>query len=214
MASEEVPPLLTATAKQVQSIVSQRAEEILRHSEMDNDALGGDDCEISCTPAFQDSKLGGLKSTQQIGATDKGQSESSGDDAVLLLDEGDTKLPELEHVVAAKNDTLEPGDFSLASSNDKQFCDYNTTEVIHVGSVTVTDGILGDDSDLAKSSADDKCTASPVSQLATTEHATSFCDNFFDVDYPTLWQLTTEEAEDIENFYVPALVSIVSPLKV
>ena len=37
---------------------------------------------------------------------------------------------------------------------------------------------------------------------------------FCDVDYPTLWQLTAEETDDIGNFYVSALVFVVSPLKV
>lgn len=57
----------------------------------------------------------------------------------------------------------------------------------------------------------DEHTGSPISQFATTKHAISFCD---DMDYPTLWQLTTEEIEDIENYYVPALVSVVTVEKV
>ena len=214
MAAQEVPLLLTATAKQVQNIVSQRAEEILRHSEMDTDALGDDDCEISCTPAFQESELGGLKSTRQIGAADNGQNKNSSDDNVLLLDEECTRLPELEHVVAVKDNALEAGDSSSGSLNDEQSCDGSTTEAVHVSSIATTDGVLEDGSDQAKPSGDDKCIASPVTQLATTKHTTSFCDDFCEVDYPTLWQLTAEEMEDTEKFYVPALVSFVPPLKV
>ena len=210
--AQEVPPLLTATAKQVQSIVSQRAEEILRHSKVDIDAIGDDDCEISCTPAFQESELGGLKSTRQSGATDSGLNENSIDDNVLLLDERGTKLPELEHVMAVKDNVVEAEDFSSARLNDEQSCDNNTTEAVCVSSITMTDGSL---EDVTKSSYDDKrSTGSPITRLATTEHATSFCDEFCDMDYPTLWQLTAEETEDVENFYVPALVSFISPLKV
>lgn len=39
------------------------------------------------------------------------------------------------------------------------------------------------------------------------DHTLSFCNDLGQVEYPTLWQLTSEDLDDIKNFYVPALVS-------
>ena len=49
---------------------------------------------------------------------------------------------------------------------------------------------------------------------ATAEHGISFHEDLQEVGYPTLWQLTAEESHSVEHFYVPALVPVVSPVKV
>ena len=188
------------TAIQAQNIVSQRAEEILRRSEAGNGAEEGDDCEISCTPAFQESTLGGGV-TKPVPQTEAIWRDSDCNE-LLLFEEQIRELPELEHVVAVKDEVLE----ASSGSNNEELCVGSGTGAVDVDSVSESGSKLTDDI-IRKP-------ASPDTQLAVAKHTTSFCDDFGDLDYPTLWQLTAEEIEGIENFYVPALISFVAPLKV
>ena len=199
--AHEVPPLLAVTAEQTQNIVTQRAEEMLRHSEVDED-----DCEISCTPAFQESELGGSELPPQNRATVDGDGDS---DEPVLLEEEDKGPLELEdvHVVPVKGGTNQPDACSPSSSVNKVHNLDSETDSVVTTEVQAASGaellLVSDEKH------SDSCT-----HLATSEHTVSFCDDLREVDYPTLWQLSTEESERIDHFYVPALVSVIFPLKV
>ena len=218
-----VPPLLTVTTQQAQNIVSKRAEEIIQHSETERGcgALEGDDCEIPCTPAFQESELGGINpppsSPPPLTGATFGERRDSCEDLLFLLEEG-KDLPELVDVVAVKGGTCQANSDSLdkVHVHGGEFIgDGEAVEAMDCVMVTKTEAggyerhPLADD-DMEHSTAG----PSAGSAGATEELAVSFSDDLRDVDYPTLWELTSEEKEDIENYYVPALSSLVSPLKV
>lgn len=221
-----VPLLLTVTTEQAKSIISQRAEEILRHSETasDNGALEGDS-DIPCTPAFQESELGGgdgyRPAPPMKAGTTEGGHDDRGDDEVLLLEEKDEEQLELDDDTAAK----QVGDACLADGNsspkstDKGLSTNEGKETgpVQPDNVTKSGEKLEDDEAM---SLDDESehsesggTPLPV-ETDATEHSVSFHKDLQDVDYPTLWQLTSEETENNEHFYVPALVPVVSPIKV
>ena len=239
-AAEVVPPLLTVTTEQADNIINQRAEEILRRSETaDNNtgALEPDDNDIPCTPAFQESELGGGGGGGGEGGGSKykpaapmkpgtttvgGQEGREDDDEVVLVEERDEKQLEIDDESAVK-----PGDACLADggaspkstdevlSNDGKETGpvkADTDNVTKSGEKVVDDDeamSLGDESEHSES--EDTPLAAETN---ATEHGISFHEDLQEVDYPTLWQLTAEETQNVEHFYVPALVPVVSPVKV
>ena len=255
VAAELVPPLLTVDAKQAENIINQRAEEILQRSETatnnTNTGPGGlepgaDDDDIPCTPAFQESELGGGRGNSckympdglmKPGATAaKGGQEGSGDEnndevVVLLEDNGDEKLLEIdaESAVKPRGGDTSPADddASTKSTNEvhvlstgegKMAEPVQADEVTKSGEKVVIEDdevmSLGDESEPSELEDTPLHVHVAMETGATAEHGISFHEDLQEVDYPTLWQLTAEESHSVEHFYVPALVPVVSPVKV
>ena len=216
--AEVAPPLLTVTTQQAQNIIGQRAEEILGHSEAaDGDgALEVDDYEISCTPAFQESELGGFKQhVPPVVNVGTAVDVCSDRDEVILLEEGEEERLELDNETVAKgSDTcLAHRDFSPKSTDEVSNHNKGTGSV-HVDTKPGAKAEDGEAMSLGGDESEHSETDTHLATDAAVEHGVSFHEDFQDVDYPTLWQLTSEETENMEHFYVPALVPVVSPIKV
>lgn len=208
-----MPPLLTVSAEQTQAIVSKRAEEILRQSEIDAAGTGeGDDCKIPCTPAFQESELGSCRPPSshaaQTGAGINEQNRSSSDDLALLLGEDKiVELPELEDVVQSvavdgDNDDDDTATCKVDYGSCTKNSDDSESEPMHVDGITVATTIpepqpAGDDEvhlssvrgkEHSTASPHDRPAAAAAVTAATTckEHSVSFHADLCDVDYPTL----------------------------
>lgn len=143
-------------------------------------------------------------------------------------------MPELEDVVQSVAVDGDNGDDDTATckvdyGSRTKNSDDSEPEPMHVDGITVATTIpepqpAGDDEvHLSSVRGKEHSTASPHHRpaaaavtAATTckEHSVSFHADLCDVDYPTLWELTSTDTEDIEDYYVPALASSVYPLKV
>ena len=204
-AVQEVPPLLTVTSSQAQRIISQRADEILGCSETANEGFEGEDGEISCTPAFQESELGSSKPLSRPAPAHDERKDS--DEELFVPEKEERELPNLEDVVPLTGEG-NGGDW-LIKLNEQESTRELDVIATHVERGSGVDHQVVDNQTIP--STDDLKEAPPTSDQ---DHALSFFDDMGQVEYPTLWELTTEDSEDIEDFYVPALVSIISPVKV
>ena len=198
--------MLTVTATQAQNILSRRADEILRCSETaPSGGFEGDDGEIPCTPAFQESELGTSKPPTRHVTACNDQRDS--DEELFLLEEDreERELPELEDVVPVKGaGSIEDQSIKL---NEEEPTQETTSDAMHTESNSAIDQKVADNIlyiDTSKKSP----------PTADGDYTLSFCDDLGQVEYPTLWQLTCEDVDDIDNFYVPALASVLSPPKV
>ena len=149
------------------------------------------------------------------------------DDDVLLLEGGDLdeKRLEIDDESAVKQcDVACPAtdtDASPKSTDGVSFKDDNKeTGPIQADSVAksgekVAEGdevmSLGDESERSES---ENTPLHVAMETGATELGVSFHEDLQEVDYPTLWQLTAEETHSVEHFYVPALVPVISPVKV
>lgn len=255
-AAELVPPLLTVDTKQAENIINQRAEEILRRSETaannTNTGPGGlepgaDDDDIPCTPAFQESELGGRRGNSckynmpdglmKPGATavtdgQEGSGDENNDEVVVLLDDnGDEKLLEIdaESAVKPRGGDTSPADDDASTKSTNEVHVLSTGEgkmaepvqadgvTKSVEKVVIEDNevmSLGDESERSELEDTPLHVHVAMETGATAEHGVSFHEDLQEVDYPTLWQLTAEESHSVEHFYVPALIPVVSPVKV
>ena len=147
---------------------------------------------------------------------------NSDDDEVLLLEDGDEKRLEVADESAVKLcDVACPSNASPKSTDRVLFTDDNKeTGPVQAESITtsgekVAEGdeamSLGDESDHSES---EDTPLHVAMETGATELGVSFHEDLQAVDYPTLWQLTAEQTHSVEHFYVPALVPVISPVKV
>lgn len=210
--AEGVPPLLMVTTQQAQSIIGQRAEQILRCSERTDSDLAVEedgDNEISCTPAFPESELGRRVGGCREAASSRhemtgNRQEKSDEKHLQINNEMEMAVEDGAYLCVASSD----------SSSDKVSNKGEEPEFMCVDAVAEPErkgSDLSPGEELEQSDSENSC---PVAKTGTTKHNVSLHEDFQDVDYPTLWQLTSQETENLEHFYVPALVSVVSPVKV
>jgi hypothetical protein len=147
------------------------------------------------------------------------------DDAVVLLEDGDEKRFEINDESAvnlcdaacpADTDASPKSTDGVLSNDDKQTGPMQLDSVTKTGEKVAEDDeatcmSLGDESERSGS---EDTPLHVAMETASTEHDISFHEDLQEVDYPTLWQLTAEETRDVEHFYVPALVPVISPVKV
>ena len=150
---------------------------------------------------------------------------NSDDDDVLLLENGDEKQLEIDDESAVKLcDAACPAadtDASLKSTDGVSFKDDNKeTGPVRADSVA-TSGEKVAEGDEAMSLGEESEHSEPedtplhvAMETGATELGVSFHEDLQEVDYPTLWQLTAEQTHSVEHFYVPALVPVISPVKV
>ena len=204
--------------------------------EPDND----DDDDIPCTPAFPESELGGgggngysskpaSSSLMKPGTTavdgQDGRVDDDDEEEVLLLEDGDEKRLEINDELAVKLcDAACPAadtDASPKSTDGVSFKDDNKeTGPIQADSVAKSGEKVAEDDEamsLGEGSEHSESEDTPLHvamETGATELGVSFHEDLQEVDYPTLWQLTAEQTHSVEHFYVPALVPVISPIKV
>jgi hypothetical protein len=147
------------------------------------------------------------------------------DDAVVLLEDRDEKRFEINDESAvnlcdaacpADTDASPKSTDGVLSSDEKQTGPLQLDSVTKTGE-KVAEGdeatciSLGDESERSKS---EDTPLHVAMETASAEHDISFHEDLQEVDYPTLWQLTAEETRSVEHFYVPALIPVISPVKV
>ena len=229
-----IPPLLAVTSEQAQDMLARRAEEILKGASLQ------DSDEIPCTPAFGSSDLANqvepvLSLKVKAGTSLQTKQELDDHNILFLSDEdenysevlqpdchpssevSDIELcavlgPEEDMLVSDKNEERTEGKSAVIEDMKKDSpvspCQSNTCDNDNKALPREQTNILKS-SDLAVPD----CNLTSMIQKEG-EKVTSLSSSFQCLDYPTLWQLSSYEMHGIEDFYVPALSSIVSPVKV
>lgn len=203
-----------------------------------------DDDDIPCTPAFPESELGGRgggggngyrhkpaalalmkPGTTAVDGQEGRDDDGDDDDEVVLLEDGDEKRLEINDESAVKlHDVACPAadtDASPKSTDGVLFKDDDKeTGPVQADRVTKSEEKVAEDDeamslgDESKHSESEDTPLHITMETRATELGVSFHEDLQEVDYPTLWQLTAEETHNVEHFYVPALIPVISPIKV
>lgn len=191
-------PLLTVSTEQARAIIAHRAEQLLRlPPSVDSGKQQNEEEEISCTPSFGSSSLAkemGHQAAVVIAGGEKGCPEQweTQEDLLLVSDE---ERRDGELYTEGKNEFGGIQQDPLCSNSEKEM------NVGESSSHELTDGgnTLG----------------AGVAEAADSLR-TSYVEEFQSVTYPTLWQLGSSEltSDHLNEFYVPALSSMVTPCKV
>ena len=212
-----------------------RAEEILKGGTVQ------DSDEIPCTPAFGSSDLANhVKPVLSLKVNVAASLETEQDDHILFLSDDDDQHENGSEVQQPcchpSSDVLDlelsgSKEDMLVSEENEELTEGKSSEVIEemntespmspCQSITYDGGSKENFTPLREQTSSLKSSdlavpdCNPTSTIQKEEEkVTSLSSSFQFLDYPTLWQLSSYEKNGIEDFYVPALSSLVSPVKV